>query len=252
MKRSRVWGETRYERSFKDALKVAQKRGTKAQMKSPPKLSELPFAPPRNIQVKYYGNARTTLTQLVGREVTDNELAAATAALDDSRIEVFERDGRIITLANHHWLEEEQKRSLYRNQQGALVLKNALFKLHDYAPDGLGRDAFVRQVIGARALDVNHLETFAAGSKDTPGWNGYYTWPRFGYNGIWQPHELRALRRDPRFRGLRINDLNDLILRHGEEWWEEWGDGREMIFNLDGRSRSMKILLRYLQTKGIL
>jgi hypothetical protein len=35
IKRSRVWGETRYERSFKDALKAAQKQGTKTTVPTP-------------------------------------------------------------------------------------------------------------------------------------------------------------------------------------------------------------------------
>ena len=250
-RKSKAWGETRYERSFKDALKAAQKQGTKTSVNQPPpKLSELPYAPLHNIQVKYYGNARNVLTKLVGREVRDNELAAATAALDDSRIQVFERDGRIMTLASQHWLEEEQKRYLYRNEQGELVIKNALFKLLEYAPDGLGRDAFVRQVIGARALGVDHLETFAAGSKDTPGWNGYYTWPRFGFNASLTDDEKRLLQFLPGFRGVR--DLNDVILRGGETWWKAAGDGRNMVFHLDGRRRSVKILLLYLREKGLL
>lgn len=230
---------------------MAQKRATKANVnQTPPKISELPFIPPLNIQVKYYGDARAVLTNLVGREVDDNEFATAVAAMDDSRIQVFEQDGRIMTLASHHWLEDEQKRFLYRNQQGALVIKNVLFKLLEYAPDGLGRDAFVRQIIGARALGVNYLETFAAGSKQAEGWNGYYTWPRLGYNALLTDDEKRLLQFLPGFRGVR--DLNDLILRGGGTWWKDAGDGRDMVFYLDGRRRSVKILLLYLREKGLL
>lgn len=51
----------------------------------------------------------------------------------------------------------------------------------------------------------------------------------------------------PHLAGART--VNELILRGGELWWEENGDGRRMTFELDEGSSMMTVLKRYLSRK---
>lgn len=214
-----------------------------------PRLSELPFSAPQNIQVKYYGNARSFLAQLIGWVVTDQELTMAVGALDDARLEVYETKARVLTLAHQHWLQEEQQRYLYREDNGDLVLQNALFKLHDYAPPQTGLTSLIRQVWGARALGVKRIVTFAAGdyaSKDE--WIGYYVWPRLGFQAELSPLEQETL--PPPLQGAKT--VGDLLRRAGgQEYWFRWGFGRAMIFPLDARSAAIKTLILYWREKTL-
>jgi hypothetical protein len=145
---------------------------------------------------------------------------------------------------------QTQIRILSRDAQGRLVLYNHLFRVSQTAPPGTGLRSFARQVAGARALGIHRIVTYATGDRDTPNWNGYYTWPRCGYNGQLTEREKRLLSFLPQFRGVR--DLNDLILSGGAGWWREKGSPRDLVFHLDGRRRSVRILLQYLCEKGVL
>ena len=166
--------------------------------------------------------------------------------MDDSRLEVYSFDAQVMTLAHHHWLQAEQQRYLYRDAQGDLVIKNHLFKLHDYAPDGLGLESFIRQVLGARAIGAKRLLTFAAGDYSVKDeWIGYYVWPRFGFNADLDLIERRFL--PPLLRGAKT--INDLLKRGGQDYWFRYGFGREMIFELDARSNSIKTLILYWREK---
>jgi hypothetical protein len=202
------------------------------------------------VQVRYVGQAAARLAELIGSGITDDQLAAAVGALDEATVEVqVNSDGRIVTAVAHPYIQT-QIRILSRDAQGRLVLDNHLFRVSQTAPPGTGLRSFARQVAGVRALGIHRIVTYAVGSKQFPQWNGYYTWPRFGYNAELAYEEKLLLQFLPRFRGVR--DLNDLILRGGADWWAENGDGREMVFHLDGRRRSVKILLPYLDEKGLL
>jgi hypothetical protein len=220
-------------------------------MKRGPKVSALArLAHVQNIQVHYLGRAVESIATLFGHIIPDDQLAAAVRALDGATVAVqINSDGRIVAAVTHSHIHK-QIRLLSRDAQGRLFLTNDLFRVSQTAPVGTGLRSFARQVAGARALGIHRIETYAVGSKQFPQWNGYYTWPRFGYNAELAYEEKLLLQFLPRFRGVR--DLNDLILRGGADWWAENGDGREMVFHLDGRCRSVKILLQYLDEKGFL
>jgi hypothetical protein len=204
------------------------------------------------VQVRYVGQAAVRLVELFGRVIPDDQLAAAVGALDGATVAVqINSDGRVVAAVTHPHIHK-QIRLLSRDVQGHLFLTNDLFRVSQTAPAGTGLRSFARQVAGARALGIHRIETYAVGDKDNPRWNGYYTLPRFGYNAALYDYEQRALRRDPQFQRLKIQDLNELFQAGGMEWWKEYGSGRSMVFTLDGRSRSVQILLRYLWSKGII
>ncbi|MGH9769326.1 MAG: hypothetical protein ACREAB_18020, partial [Blastocatellia bacterium] len=79
-----------------------------------------------------------------------------------------------------------------------------------------------------------------------PVFVGYHTWPNMGYNAPLSPADIRDL--PPELRGAR--DLQDLFdLPGGSEWWRTYGQGQDMIFDLDERSKSMRRFFIYLADK---
>ncbi len=220
-------------------------------MKRAPTVSELlRLAQVQDVTVRYEGRAAERVAELFGRAIPDEQLAAAFGALDGATVSVAFNANQHIEATITHPQIAAQIRTLRMDAQGELFLRNEFFRTRDDAPKGLGTYSFARQVAGARALGIRWIETFAAGSKASRNWNGYYTWPRLGYNAELTSDEELLLQYLRGFRGVR--DLNDLILRGGAAWWAEKGDGREMVFHLDGRYRSVRILLRYLREKGLL
>jgi hypothetical protein len=112
---------------------------------------------------------------------------------------------------------------------------------------GLGVEAFVRQVAGARALGVRYFKLWAAGDYFAKSRNGYYTWARFGFEAPLMSHQ----------KGLLTDELadaetvNDVIRMGGENWWRRYGGDAEMLFDLSDESEMMALFKRYLREKKI-
>lgn len=127
-------------------------------------------------------------------------------------------------------------------------IHNDLLKLKKTAPDGLGTRIFASQVQEAAAQGFKTIVTYAAGDARQAGWNGYYTWPRLGYDALLQPWE--ASRLPPNLRGA-TTVLDVMATPEGRAWWKANGAGREMTFDLRPGSRSRKTLDAYLAEKNI-
>ena len=147
-------------------------------------------------------------------------------------------------------------------------IANHYFKLDDDAPTGLGLRIFAAQVDAAKGGDFDHLDVFAAGNYRDSEYNGYYTWPRFGFDGeyVVEPGSGldRALRREPvewqreqgflapdgRWRGdeIRLSDL--MSTERGREIWKRHGDSAELQFDLEDGSISRTVLNEYLRERG--
>ena len=106
---------------------------------------------------------------------------------------------------------------------------------------GLGLRIFLRQLIHANALGVQRIVTVAGRSEYE---NGYYTWPRFGFDGPLPPEIRRSL--PPEFAGARrILDLMDR--GSGRLWWRAHGMPIRLAFSVNGKSRSWLVFARYLR-----
>jgi hypothetical protein len=92
----------------------------------------------------------------------------------------------------------------------------------------------------ARALGVTRIET-DAGRGDHE--NGYYTWPRFGFDGPLPPriHSMLPL-------GLTsaksVLDLMDS--KQGRQWWQKNGTSVQLVFEMAAQSRSWRVFEQYL------
>jgi len=95
-----------------------------------------------------------------------------------------------------------------------------------------------------------HNDLFRTREGANRGFNGYYTWARFGYDAPLASHHTEQLRnatgamaehRD----ATRISDL--MATQHGRAWWKDKGTWTQMSFDLDKGSKSMRTLDAYLK-----
>lgn len=141
-------------------------------------------------------------------------------------------------------------RTIGVNRDGEPFIHNDLFKAGGNKGDGFGADVFSRQVQAAAAAGFKEIETHAAGdysSSRNDGYNGYYTWARFGYNypiaGLYS--NTRAMAREKYPNAETVQDI--LKEPGGANWWKINGSGMgEAKFDLSEGSRSQRILSEYM------
>lgn len=232
---SREFGESVYTKSLSSALlqKAFDEVG--------------PTASP---SVIYIGESKAVLSQLLGREIPDRDVATLIGALDDSMVRV-ETNGISVGFAVRHPRVQSQIRYLQRDEDGDLYIYNSEFFLHKPSPPGLGTTSFSREVFKAAELKIKYIKTFADGDYDESQdeydpRNGYYTWPRLGYNAPFND-EARKYFESLLTKKRKIYDINDLMkTADGRDAWLLHGSRGPMIFRLDGRSKSMRTLKKYL------
>lgn len=130
---------------------------------------------------------------------------------------------------------------------------NAYFRLSDDAPKGSGLKAFASQVAELQAHGFDRIEVTAAGAgnhingADGP-FNGYYTWPRFGYAGD-LAYNSNAVRNGDyglplEHRGAtRVEHL--MTTKEGRDWFRKHAADGKYQFDLNTESYSYKALRQY-------
>lgn len=107
----------------------------------------------------------------------------------------------------------------------------------------LGLQMFRRELCHARRLGIRRIYTVAGRREDE---NGYYTWPRFGFDGPLS----RLLRRRLPFELRSACSVLDLMEdEHGRRWWREHGTTISVVFDLAPASRSWRTFREYLSRK---
>ena len=208
----------------------------------------------KNIKAIYAEGAREFARQLIARDFTDEELADAVGALDDATLKVVKKSGADeLRIEIEHPQIKEQHRWMRRDLNGDLLIFNYRFYKQLGTPQGIALDSFQRQVGGARALGVKRIETFAAGdflsALQPDGEVGYLVWAKFGFDAP-LPEKFRwQVARNPTLAGVMT--LNELIARPGgEKWWQDFGSGLKMVFDLSPGSSMMEMFRNYLRRKG--
>jgi SPP1 gp7 family putative phage head morphogenesis protein len=204
---------------------------------------------PRKIEAVMGGGARARIEELLGRRLTDNQIGGLIGALDGATVEAA-TDGVDVYFRVRHPLIYRQERILSMDDWGRPFIHNNHFRKSRTAPSSIGLKSFATQAAHAEKYGVSYIDTHAAGdyksSREKAGYNGYYSWPRMGYNARLSPNDWAKFPKT--FRG--IPDLNELFLQvNGKFVWKYHGSGRDMIFDLDRDARSWEILNRYLQEK---
>ncbi len=233
VKRSKVWGEMRYERSYNDILQAAQKRATKAGMF---------LGIPQNVTVKYGQGAEAFARELLGKRVADAELAALAGALDGATVEVSAHTDGLFFNVKHPDILFQQRR-LSKDELDRLYVRNLYFEKQQWGQPLTGLRALLRQIEFGRQVGVRYLSASAAGKPGKDKLNGFYTWARYGFEAELPEHRQRLLPNDM----SDIKTLNELMQRGGAQWWDTHGIGLEMTFDLSLNSSMIKTLLQYLE-----
>jgi hypothetical protein len=188
--------------------------------------------------------AHRTTTRLFQRRLEAWEYAALAGAPDNAHVEIGAAAGQLyIELCD----PQAAYRAYYyvRRTARRLVIINDGFQilLRKLRGRGLGLRVFRRQVAAASALSVDRIELVAGRRRDE---NGYYSWPRFGFDGV-LPRSLRRTLPAGLDHARTVLDLMEC--ETGRQWWREHGATINVVFDLAVGSRSRAVLTRYLYAK---
>lgn len=182
--------------------------------------------------------------------VTAEELIGVVGGMPGSGVQVTPATSGIgvhLSIGNHpdvtHW-----SRTLDVGEDGSLNLSNNAFFLRPSAQgSGFGTQVFASQIKGCIEAGVSTVRT-TAGRGDYGGerMNGYYTWPRLGYDAPLSVDQLAKL--PPALAGAKtVLDLYETP--EGRAWWKASGTTTQMTFDVSPDSRSMAALNTYLVSK---
>jgi DNA polymerase-3 subunit epsilon len=148
-------------------------------------------------------------------------------------------------------------------------IRNAYFKVNENAPEGVATRMLATQVAAARDYGFDHIETRADRSASM---NGYYTWPRLGFNAGISKHLMESLEDDLPEVAEEVRMLADedetrnmyfehdpvelyhlMMVPTARQWWLENGHTVDAVFSVTGdvdEGRSMDILQDYTIQKA--
>jgi hypothetical protein len=184
--------------------------------------------------------------------LTDEEIGHVACAPPGATVEVTDagRDG-VHLRVSHEGVTTD--RTVYKPADGPSWAENHLFVIRPDSPHrGNGYRVFANQAAALSKAGIGRIDTLGAGTYQGSlggGMNGYYTWPRLGYDGKLRatdfdrmPAEMKAAL-PPGKRTYR--NLFDNI-PGGADWWKKNGSSAEFTFDLKPGSPSMKALETYV------
>jgi SPP1 gp7 family putative phage head morphogenesis protein len=199
--------------------------------------TELPLVPRKLVHKSIEADAKTlkAASKIFGRTITGEDLASI-VNIEGGEVSITSyRDGTIAIETNRREADNtysSSTREIRVDDDGKPYVYNSFFKLSPTARGGgAGLEAFTQQVANARALGATKLKCTAARGAD---FNGYYTWARFGYDGV--------LSDDERAR-WGCGTLHELMrTERGRAQWREHGRTFSATFDLaDGSTHRSRL-----------
>lgn len=207
---------------------------------------------PASIDAKADKQALEAAKALGLGKYTPEQLARLVGPLSGARVKLraaekldeFDEDAIEIDIDHKYY---KANRRIVRDERGRTVIENVSFDAKPGAPKGLGVRALHRQATAANQAGIKTIRTLASGEPGTK-LNGYYTWPRIGYNG-----EIPATLRANMPKELRSSKTTHELFDKpgGAEWWKKNGYEHEAEFDTGPNSEHMKRLRRYAEVTGI-
>lgn len=231
----------------------------KSKVKKSPFKKEKESFGPKNVFIQWDNkNDKKVAESFFGKNLDDSILGAIANTTDNGKVRI-----RVLN-ENHVEISTEPEsnngvkslRKFYK-RDGKLICKNHFLSIKNSSPyKGSGYKLFAAQVQALKELGVSKITTDAHIGTESAGLlNGYYTWPRMGYDGklsfsIWKkiPEKIRDQlpKSDSPFG--KILDLYDVT--GGKEWWLNNGESiYDATFDLSDDSRSMKVLNAYIKER---
>jgi GNAT superfamily N-acetyltransferase len=233
-----------------------------AQPVKPPPAPKGPPAPSTASITDLPSHYETASTEVAGRVLTKEELTNL-AGLPDGKVTVHAPRGIAPRGVARHWIElratndqSHASRSLLKKGEHLVLTANEFEVAENAQGKGIGADVFGRMVDQARKLGADRIETLAAKGEAA---NGYYTWPRFGYDAKLE-HARIDIPGTPLSRPItdflpeslsgatRVSDL--MMTAEGRAWWKANGVEMNMTFDLKEGSRSRAIWDAYQLEKA--
>lgn len=187
-----------------------------------------------------------------GRPLADHEIASLVGAQHGDLVEVHVQQGTIgLHLRNHADLYEAKRTIMWYG--GQIGIHNDAFVVND-GGHGRGATIFAHQVRSAARLGVGLIRTTGGKGPTTllgrkVDMNGYYTWPRLGYNARLSMNEAYDAGKAV---GAPVATLHDLFRTpSGAAYWRDHGRQIDLTFDLSPGSADRQILKAYLDAKGI-
>lgn len=182
------------------------------------------------------------------------DLAAAACGVDGGTVTLIGQGGEKLLLDSKA-PGVSAFRAVYKDGRGKLVCDNMSFE-NDKAVSGVsGAELLANQVKALRGMGVTKIKTTAAGTgrklaAGETSYNGYYTWPRLGYDG---PIPKRLVDQMPPDLKKHMGKSNRLLRlfesEEGAAWWKANGRNLRLTFDLGDDSPNIKALERYLAGK---
>lgn len=150
-----------------------------------------------------------------------------------------------------HEAIKECSRFVGIDENGVKFIRNEILSLKkEHRGSGIGTEIFASQVAGAIDHGIDEIRTHAAGEPDH--WmNGYYTWPRLGYDGSIEDIHSQDTVSKVRAEFPEAKTIQDIYsTEEGRSWWKENGSDFEAKFDLKKGSKSLRILRTYLEERA--
>jgi hypothetical protein len=191
------------------------------------------------------GAAERIARRLFQRPLESWEYAGLAGAPDNAQVEVGASRGKLYievgdptaaTYRGYYYVCRATPHLVVINDGFHIPLRNLQHR-------GLGLRIVHRQVAAAAALGVDRIEVVAGRRREE---NGYYTWPRFGFEGV-LPARLRRMLPNGLRNAKTVLDLMEC--ERGRAWWRENGVTIGTRFDLAGGSRSRAALDQYVRAR---
>jgi hypothetical protein len=194
--------------------------------------------------------------QKAGIKLPVEHAADLVGAPDDAKVSIGHYNGSLRVSIIHP--KFEAFRTIQKDADGFLHMKNDLFEVkQEHRGEGLGEQVFASQVEGAQAAGCKYIKTWAAGGPRSArhgGFNGFYTWPRFGYDMQLRHTGLGsdALAQIEEIAPGAKTVLDLFATAEGRNWWKNVGgvDLTDAKFDLRPGSRSIRVLNAYREERA--
>lgn len=183
--------------------------------------------------------AASRLKKLIGGDDAAHRAAMMAGAMPGAEVRI-DPEGRTGIVIDVEHPKYRAIRVIQTDKNGTKVLVNdSIYVKEEFRGKGFGTEIFAQQVEQAAKEGFAAITTNASGYPGSTV-NGYYTWPRLGYDA--------PLMISNPFGAKRLSDL--MKTAQGRAWWKEHGSSIKASFDLSKNSLSRRVLHEYRKRRA--
>lgn len=234
-------------RSLGDAIKLA---GLDSETRDQSKSDTKPAEPKIRTVVRNESEVNDWLQRLDIPKVDRQVLSQSAGALEGSTVVMMGGRGGV-----HMEVHDDRYRavtSVQRSAEGDLYLENWNFQVFPHERGrGLGTEIIKTQIDAAHQMGARGIVVHSIGDwKRRETHNGYYTWPRMGFDGDlprdWQSRMMATGLTEIPEQFSQASRVSDFFKKpEGRELWKRHGFPMELAFDVQPGSLSRKVFDNY-------